>query len=102
MVTIESKEKDNSALSKARIELALFKKKSEAEFERDKKKWINRRRMAWMSLFSIVLLTVYMFHFMDPERIEALKGTTEWIYTLFTTVVLGYLGMATYQDIKGN
>jgi len=101
METVEEKENNNSDLQKAKIELALFKKKTEAEFERDKKKWTNRRRMAWVSLIAIVLLTIYMFNFMDTSRIEALKGTIEWVYTLFTTIVLSYLGFATYQDIKG-
>lgn len=100
MKTVEDKQNTNSYLEKAKIELALFKKKSEAEFERDKKKWTNRRRMAWVSLSSIVLLTIYMFHIMEVPRIEVLKGTIEWVYTLLTTIVLGYLGLATYQDIK--
>jgi len=99
METVEQQQK-NSDLEKARIELALFKKKSEAEFERDKKRWQNRRRMSWIALGSICALTIYLFHFMDPVRIEALKGTMEWVYTLFTTMVLGYLGLATYDDIK--
>lgn len=100
METVEEKETKNSDLEKAKISLALYKKKTDAEFERDKKKWKNRRYMSWIALSSIILMTVYLFHFMDLVRMEALKGTMEWIYTLFTTMVLGYLGLATYEDIK--
>jgi len=100
METIQEQQVKNSDLEKAKIELALFKRKSEAEFQRDKAKWTNRRRMAWVSLSLLILMTVYLFHYMELPRIEALKGIIEWTYTVFATVVLAYLGFATWQDVK--
>ena len=86
--------------SKEEIDLELFEKRSEAEFQRDKKKWTHRRRMAYISLVWLIIMTIYIFVYMDVERISALTGFLEWVYLLFSSIPLTYLGVATYSEIK--
>ena len=81
-------------------ELNLENARKDAELKRDSKKWTNRRRMSWMSLIGLFAMTVYIFYGMPLERIEALKGMIEWMYLLFSSIPLTYLGVATYSDIK--
>lgn len=70
------------------------------EFELNSKRWKNRRRMAWLSLMAILVVTYYSMVKMDIERIEALSNVITWFYTIMGSIVCAYCGLATFDDIK--
>jgi hypothetical protein len=68
-----------------------------------KKRWKNRRRMAWVSLSSMVLITTAIL-FTDMVSIEKLKVLSEvitWFYFSCASVIGAYMGFTTYASIKG-
>lgn len=63
-------------------------------------RWKNRRRMAWVALIAIILLTVSCFG-LPIERIKALEMIITWFMTAMTTIVATYMGASTVAQIKG-
>ena len=71
--------------------------------EMQKKRWKNRRRMAWISLVSMIIVTVSIL-FTDIVEIERLKVLTEvitWFYFSCASIIGMYMGATTYASIKG-
>jgi len=69
----------------------------------DKVRWTNRRRMAWLSLFTMILVTLLIF-FTDliPEsRLSILGEVITWFYFCMASVIGAYMGMTTWASIKG-
>lgn len=67
------------------------------------KRWKNRRRMAWVSLVSMILLT-FMIMFteaIDVERLKVLGDVITWYYFSCASVVGAYMGFTTMASIKG-
>jgi len=62
-------------------------------------RWQNRRRMAWVSLWVMVIMTASFF-IMEEERILALQDILSWTYMSFTSIVGAYMGLATLSGIK--
>lgn len=68
----------------------------------EKIRWQNRRRMAWISLFSMLLLTV-MILFTDMINIEKLKVLSEvitWFYFSCASVIGAYMGFTAWASKK--
>jgi len=68
-----------------------------------KNRWKNRRRMAWLSLVSIILVTMLIL-FTEIVQIERLKVLTEvitWFYFSCASVIGMYMGATTWASIKG-
>jgi hypothetical protein len=71
--------------------------------ELNKMRWKNRRRMAWVSLCSMVFVTAAIL-FTDIVEIERLKVLTEvitWFYFSCASVIGAYMGFTTYARVKG-
>lgn len=69
----------------------------------DKTKWRNRRKMAWISLTSMTLIT-FLILFTDLVPIERLKVLSEvitWYYFCSVSLIGMYMGATTYASIKG-
>jgi hypothetical protein len=64
------------------------------------KRWKNRRRMAWISLFAILIVTYYMMFKIEVERITALEQVITWFYTVMGSIIASYVGFATFDDVK--
>lgn len=65
-------------------------------------RWKNRRRMAWISLLSILIVTVILlFGPISIERIKALSNTIEWFYFAMASIIGAYMGFTTWSSKKG-
>jgi predicted nucleic acid-binding Zn ribbon protein len=64
--------------------------------------WRNRKRMAWLSFYGIILYTlvlwfvlpVYYNHAGVDQQIwvQQVADSTGWLYSVFGGVILGYMG----------
>jgi len=68
----------------------------------DKKRWQNRRRMAWVSLISIVSVTgLILFTNLVPEsRLQILSEVITWFYFSLASVIGAYMGFTTWASRK--
>jgi hypothetical protein len=68
----------------------------------NKEKWKNRRRMAWVSLFSMIVVT-FVILFTDTISVEKLKIISEmlvWFYFSMASVIGAYMGFTTWAAKK--
>lgn len=66
------------------------------------KRWKNRRRMAWVSLLSMLVVTATIL-FTDLVEIERLKILTEvitWFYFSCASIIGAYMGFTTWASRK--
>lgn len=70
--------------------------------EASKVRWKNRRRMAWISLISMILITyLILFTNIVPEsRLTILSDVITWYYGGSVSIIGFYMGMTTYAHIK--
>lgn len=68
----------------------------------DKKQGSNRRKMAWLSLISMLVVTGLLLFVVDPARIEILSEPIVWFYMAMASVVGAYMGFTTYAYIRRN
>ena len=66
----------------------------------DKLRRRSRRRMAWISLFSILLYVFLIMFYVSLEKIKELSGIMDMFMVCMVSIVLGYLGIATYDDLN--
>lgn len=60
--------------------------------------WKHRRRMAYMSLISIIAVTGIMLGPWVPvERVEKLSDLISWFYFSLASIVGAYMGFATWS-----
>ena len=67
-----------------------------------KLRWRNRRRMAWTSMVSMLLLMIILLFGPLPEsRILALKEPLTWFFFAMASVIGAYMGFTTWASKKG-
>lgn len=64
------------------------------------RKWKHRRRMAYVSLLAMVVMTVSLFFFVDPERLAKIQDAIGWAYVMFGSIIMSYLGASTWDGKK--
>lgn len=65
-------------------------------------RWKHRRRMAYMAMYSMLILTAYaMSPWIDIERLEHLSDIIEWFYFAMASIVGAYMGFATWSAKTG-
>jgi len=69
----------------------------------DKKRWENRRRMAWSSLLMMIALTatlviVALFTNFDMKRLDPIAEVLSMSYLGFTSVIGAYMGFTTWAS----
>lgn len=64
-------------------------------------RWRNRRAMAWISLISILVMTLMLFFIVDVDKVEKLENIAIWIGMSLTSIIGFYMGATTYVDVKG-
>ena len=71
--------------------------------EMTKQRWKNRRRMAWVSLISMILVTITILftEIVEIERLNVLKEVITWFYFSCASIIGMYMGATTYASIKG-
>jgi len=61
----------------------------------------NKRRMAWIALLSILVVTGLMMFVVDMERLDKLGDVVVWFYMSMATVIGAYMGASVYANVKG-
>ena len=66
------------------------------------KRWKNRRRMAWISLMSMILVTflVLFSEYVSVERLKVLGEVITWFYFSCASVIGMYMGATTWASIS--
>jgi hypothetical protein len=66
------------------------------------KRWRNRRRMAWLSLIAMFVMTYFVFFtdYVDIERMKVLKDVVTWFYFACISIVGAYMGFTTWASRK--
>lgn len=71
----------------------------------NKKRWQNRRRMAWVSLSSMIIMAycITFTSIVSESRLKVLSdgGVLTWFFLGCVSVIGAYMGVTTYASIKG-
>jgi len=60
-------------------------------------RWVHRRRMAYIALYSMLVVTAYAIGPWIPEnRLDKLSDIIEWFYFAMASIVGAYMGFATW------
>lgn len=73
--------------------------KERASLQLDNERWKNRRRMAWLALWSIIIATTAMFTVVPESRIEALDEIVAWFMMGMVSIVGTYIGTSTWANV---
>ncbi len=80
-------------------ENGLALKKEEHEMERNK--WRGRRRMGWVALISILVVTMLLlFGPISKERLAILAEPITWFYFAMASIIGAYMGFTTWASRK--
>tara|TARA_B000000557_G_scaffold256239_1_gene248206 strand:+ start:571 stop:789 length:219 start_codon:yes stop_codon:yes gene_type:complete len=60
-----------------------------------KSRWQNRRRMAWLALISILIVTILAFFIVAESRLKLLGDVINMFYLTMASIVGAYVGFAT-------
>jgi len=60
-----------------------------------KSRWQNRRRMAWIALSSILIVTILAFFVVAESRLKLLGDVINMFYLSMASIVGAYVGFAT-------
>jgi uncharacterized membrane protein len=69
--------------------------------EQIKARWTNRRRMAWVSLITIIVLiqeTIFLGMGISESKLEALSSVINTGIFVLATLVGAYMGLATFAE----
>jgi len=84
---------------------------AQIDTEINKRRWVNRRKMAWiafkaMMLESILIFSVFCALLITGADKEAMESVAAW-WPLFTVIfsaqggiVMAYIGSAAYSDVR--
>ena len=61
----------------------------------------NKRRMAWIALLSILVVTGLMMFVVDMERLDKLSDVVVWFYFSMASIIGAYMGMPTWAKVNG-
>lgn len=61
-------------------------------------RWKNRRRMAWVSLISMLVVTVLVLFYIPEERLKLLEEVITWFYFSMASVIGCYMGFTTWAS----
>lgn len=59
--------------------------------------WRNRRRMAYFSLFSIMIVTYWALFIVPENRLKLLEEIITWFFFIMGSVVGAYMGFSAYE-----
>lgn len=61
-------------------------------------RWRTRRRLAYISITSIIMVTYWAFFKLDIDKLNALKDIISWFYTIMGSIIGSYVGFSTIDD----
>jgi uncharacterized membrane protein len=76
--------------------------KTLSDIDAEKRRWQNRRRMAWVSLVSMIGVTVLILftNIVPVERLNVLSEVITWFYFCCASVIGAYMGFTTWASRK--
>ena len=64
-----------------------------------KVRWKNRRKMAWTSLISMLIVTILLlFAPIDIEKLKVLSEPLTWYYLASASIIGAYMGFTTWAS----
>lgn len=70
--------------------------------EAENRRWANRRKLAFMAFYAMIVLTVVLLTKWIPDsRVDNLQDLFGWIYISFSSIVGSYMGLSTWNSMKG-
>lgn len=63
-------------------------------------RWKNRRRMAYVAIVMMVMMTVSLFFYIPEAKLDKLQDVISWAYMSFASIVGAYMGLSTYAEKK--
>jgi len=70
--------------------------KSFLDIEMETRKWKNRRKMAWISLVAMIVVTIILLFAPIPEtRLKILSEPITWFYLSMASIIGAYMGFTT-------
>ena len=73
------------------------------DIDLEKRKWSNRRRMAWLAFISMILVTAaLLFAPIEASRIKILAEPITWFYFAMASVIGAYMGFTTWASKSGS
>jgi len=71
------------------------------DLDLQKQRWKNRRRMAWLSLITMIGVTILLLFGAIPEtRLKAIAEPITWFYFAMASVIGAYMGFTTWASRK--
>lgn len=66
------------------------------------RRWKNRRRMAWVSLISMTVITflILFTNFVPEARLKVLSEVITWYYFCSASIIGAYMGFTTWASKK--
>lgn len=61
-------------------------------------RWKHRRRMAYISLLAILVVTYWCVFTVPKDRLEVLDPIITWFYIIMGSIIGAYVGFATLDD----
>ena len=65
------------------------------------KRWRNRIRMAWVSLISMLVVTILAFFVIPESRLVLLSDVITWFYFGMVSIIGSYMGFTTWASKGG-
>lgn len=64
-------------------------------------RWQNRRRMAWISMIAIIVVTILLlFGPIENERLKVISEPLTWFYLSTASIIGAYMGFTTYASTR--
>jgi len=73
-----------------------------SDIEAERARWKNRRRMAWISLISMILVTclILFTDLVEESRLQILTEVITWFYFSCASIIGMYMGATTWASVK--
>lgn len=68
----------------------------------EKIRWENRRRMAWLCLISMIVLTfaITFSELVSEKKLQTLSDVITWFYFSMVSIIGFYIGATTWAAVK--
>ena len=80
-------------------DVSKSKEEQVTDIDLEKRKWSNRRRMAWLAFISMMLVTAaLLFAPISEVRIKTLSEPITWFYFAMASIIGAYMGFTTWAS----
>jgi hypothetical protein len=73
---------------------------SRENVEIERSKWKSRRQMAWVSLFSMIIVTGLCMFLVPIEKMKVIEEMISWFFIAMASVIGAYMGFTTWSSIS--